>query len=236
MVFLVSLGVSGNCKTRAGGAPRRPTFFMLTVYTVPISLYCAKLRIVLRHKKLKWDEQPPPGGYGSAEYKAIVVSGNLPALVDENILIADSEAIAEYLDEKYPVPAMLPNKLGPRAKIRELSRFHDTRLEPEIRKLFANLSSGKRDARLNDIQANKINTRLSQLSNIIGPSPAKLTLAHCGYPITFAWLDVLVPLLSLKIRWPKNMIKWRKDIEAFPAVTTELSDYRPKLKEWLDTL
>ncbi len=68
---------------------------MLTVYTVPISLYCAKLRIVLRHKQLEWNEQTPPGGYGSNEYKTIVVSGNLPALVDGSLLIADSEAIAE---------------------------------------------------------------------------------------------------------------------------------------------
>ena len=47
---------------------------MLTVYTVPISLYCAKLRIVLRHKQLEWNEQMPPGGYGSDEYKTVVVS------------------------------------------------------------------------------------------------------------------------------------------------------------------
>ena len=83
---------------------------MLAIYSVPISLYCAKLRIVLRHKKLEWNEQAPPGGYGSDEYKTVVASGNLPALVDGSLVIADSEAIAEYLEEKYPVPAMLPGE------------------------------------------------------------------------------------------------------------------------------
>ena len=81
---------------------------MLTIYAIPISLYCAKLRILLRHKKIQWQELPPPGGYGSAEYKSIVPSGNLPALVDGSLLLADSEAIAEYLNEKYPNPPMLP--------------------------------------------------------------------------------------------------------------------------------
>jgi glutathione S-transferase/maleylpyruvate isomerase len=209
---------------------------MLTIYTVPISLYCAKLRIVLRHKELDWDEQPPPGGYGSDEYKSLVASGNLPALIDGSILIADSEAIAEYLDEKYPVPAMLPSNLGRKAKVRELSRFHDTRFEPELRKLFENISLDKRDIKLNKIQATKINMRLTQLSNIIDSAPMKLTLAHCGYPITFAWLDILAPLLSLSIKWPENIIKWRKEIESFPAISIELSDYRPKIKEWLDSL
>ena len=144
---------------------------MLTIYSVPISLYCAKLRIVLRHKKLEWNEQPPPGGYGSDEYKAIVASGNLPALVDGSLLVADSEAIAEYLEEKYPVPAMLPGEPSYRAKIRELSRFHDTRLEPEVRKLFGNLSPDKRNPQLNTAQAIQINTRLLQLSELLEDLP-----------------------------------------------------------------
>ena len=208
---------------------------MLTVYTIPISLYCAKLRIVLRHKQLEWNEQAPPGGYGSNEYKAVVVSGNLPTLVDGSLLIADSEAIAEYLEEKYPVPAMLPSKPSLRAKARELSRFHDTRLEPEIRKLFRKLSPDKRDPQLNIVQAKEINTRLIQLSEISKSSPSELSLAHCGYAITFAWLDVLVPLLPLQISWPKNILSWRKEIEAFPAVAAELSDYCPKIEDWLVT-
>ena len=209
---------------------------MLTIYTVPISLYCAKLRIVLRHKGLDWEEQLPPGGYGSEEYKSLVFSGNLPALIDGSILVADSEAIAEYLDEKHPIPAMLPKNLGPRAKIRELSRFHDTRFEPELRKLFGNISSDKQDVELNEIQTTKINIRLTQLSSIVDSAPTELTLAYCGYPITFAWLDILAPLLSLGINWPKNIIKWRGEIEAFPAVSAELSDYRPKLREWLGSI
>jgi hypothetical protein len=78
--------------------------------------------------------------------------------------------------------------------------------------------------------------RLTQLSNIIDSAPIKLTLAHCGYPITFAWLDILAPLLSLGIKWPENIIKWRKEIENFSAISIELSEYRPKIKEWLDSL
>ena len=70
---------------------------MLRVYSIPVSLYCAKLRILLRHKGLDWEEVMPPGCYGSDEYKRIVPSGNLPALVDNDLMLGDSEAIAEYL-------------------------------------------------------------------------------------------------------------------------------------------
>ncbi len=209
---------------------------MLTVYTVPISLYCAKLRIVLRHKQVEWEERPPTGGYGSDEYKRIVVSGNLPALEDGSLLVADSEAIAEYLEEKHPSPSMLPTEPGLRAKARELSRFHDTRLEPELRKLFKNLSMKDRDTRLNELQAAEINKRLLQLSEMIDHSAKHLLLAHCGYPISFAWIEALIPLLSLEVNWPKKVSTWRKKIETFPAVTEELADYRPKLRNWLDTV
>ena len=94
---------------------------MLTVYAIPLSLYCAKIRILLRHKALEWREIPPPGGYGSDEYKQIVPSGNLPALIDGDLMLADSEVIAEYLNEVFPDPPMLPADNHRRAKARERS-------------------------------------------------------------------------------------------------------------------
>lgn len=209
---------------------------MLTVYTVPISLYCAKLRIVLRHKELKWEEQSPIGGYGSDEYKTIVPSGNLPALVDGKLLIADSEAIAEYLEEICPTPAMLPAKPDTRAKTREAGRFHDTRLEPELRKLFKTLSSKNQDQKLQESQETEINTRLHQFSKLLNPEPNRLFLGDCGYPISFSWLDALIPLLSLRINWPTEIKTWRKKIEQFPAVKDELADYKPKLEKWMNNL
>lgn len=209
---------------------------MLTVYAVPISLYCAKLRIVLRHKGLKWNELQPPGGYGSVDYKKVVASGNLPALVDGDLLLADSEAIAEYVDEKFPVPNMLPDSLELRAKARQLGRFHDTRLEPEIRKLFGIFSCDKQDTEFKYLQAKQINERLSQLSYLYDNSPTKLFFTHCGYPISFAWLDLLNSELSLQLNWPDEIVRWRHEIESFPAVALELSDYVPKLDEWVKKL
>jgi hypothetical protein len=131
---------------------------------------------------------------------------------------------------------MLPGDLESKAKTRELSRFHDTRFEPELRKLFEHLTINSRDSKLNEVQASKINMRLTELSNIVDSTPTELTLAHCGYPITFEWLDMLAPLLPLVINWPEKIFKWRQEIEVFSAVSAELSDYRPKLKEWLDSL
>ena len=102
----------------------------MRIYTSDHSLYCAKLRILLHHKRVPYEEAPPPGGGGSPEYLSIVPSGNIPALCDGDLVLTDSEAIAEYLEEKYPDIPMLPDTLIGRAQSRERSRFSDTRLDP----------------------------------------------------------------------------------------------------------
>jgi glutathione S-transferase len=211
---------------------------MLTVYTLPISLYCAKLRILLRRKDLDWQEVSPPGGYGSDEYKAIVPSGNLPAIFDGDLLIADSEAIAEYLNEKHPDPPMLPMEAAQRAKARERSRFHDTRLEPELRKLFPHIAPQRRNPALAETQSRKISERLGQFAAMLGDGAVKLddmlTLGDCGFPITFTWIETLGPVLGLAVEWPEKVVTYRNSLSTHPAVATELAGYRPKLAEWLE--
>jgi len=212
-------------------------FFMLTVYAIPVSLYCAKLRILLRHKNLKWREQLPPGGYGSEEYKLIVPSGNLPALVEGNLIIADSEAIAEYLNEKHPLPPMLPRGSARRAKVRERSRFHDTRLEPALRKLFPHLQKGKRDTAVNDQQSTKLTALLEQFGRLLSVGDKQaLNLDDCGFAVTFIWIDLLTSELDLKISWPQAVLDYRRKLDDFAAVAEELSEYRPRLVDYVDSL
>lgn len=212
---------------------------MLTVYAIPVSLYCAKLRILLRHKGLEWREVPPPGGYGSDEYKQTVPSGNLPALVDGDLQLADSEAIAEYLNDKHPDPAMLPQDLTARAKVRERSRFHDTRLEPALRVLFAYIDTPEPDRPVCNAQSKAITARLGQLARILDQAcpdhDDPLTLADCGFPITFSWIEALAPRFGLTVEWPEAVTAYREIISHHPDVADELAEYRPRLEARLDT-
>lgn len=207
---------------------------MLTIFTIPTSLYCAKLRIALRHKNIEWREVPPTGGYGSAAYKKIVPSGNLPAMLDGDLLLADGEAIAEYLEERYPSPPLLPQGPADRAKMRERGRFHDTRLEPALRALFGAIEPGKRDASLNARQSIALSEKLGQLGRMLEAGPAlSFGLGDCGYPVTFAWIDSLTQPLSLAVEWPQSIVAYRARIEAEPAVVAELAAYRPILDDWV---
>nr|HMQ58081.1 glutathione S-transferase family protein [Rhizobiaceae bacterium] len=213
------------------GVSRLP---MLPVYAIPPSLYCAKLRIVLRAKGLEWREIPPPGGYGSDTYKALVPTGNLPALADGDLLIADSEAIAEYLEERYREPPLLPPDTALRAKMRERGRFHDTRLEPALRTLFATIAPQRRDPAFTARQSAEMTTRLQQLARMLERDPElAFGLGDCGFPITFAWIDALRPVLGLDVSFPDSVRTYRARIEAHPPVAAELASYRSVLDAWV---
>lgn len=210
---------------------------MIKIYAIPVSLYCAKLRILLRHINIDWEEVLPPGGYGSVEYKTYVPSGNLPALMDGDFQLGDSEAIAEYLNEVYPEPKMLPDDIYARAKVRELSRFHDTRLEPTLRKCFVYLPPAELDIIELKSISDALNAKLAQLDGLLDNNlhlvMDDFTLADCGYPITFAWLDALEAEMGLSINWPEKVQAYRKKVEIYPAVTAELQSYIPKLTVFL---
>ena len=108
----------------------------MILYATPVSNYAAKVAIALEWKGLAHERRMPPGGtYRSAEYRAIVPTGQVPALIDGDFLLVESDAIIEYLEDIAPRPTLLPRSPRQRATARMLSRFHDFQLEPAIHAL-----------------------------------------------------------------------------------------------------
>ena len=140
---------------------------MLTIYSVPIAVYSAKLRILLRHKNIPFEQLPPPGGYGSDAYRAIVPSGNIPAMIHDGFMLSDSEAIAEYLEEAFPATPMLPDTPKLRAKAREFSRSHDTRLEPAVRAMYPQVAYETRDTDAVNAGGAAISKQLASLALLL---------------------------------------------------------------------
>ncbi|EPX80182.1 glutathione S-transferase family protein [Litoreibacter arenae] len=206
---------------------------MYEIFSVDHSLYCAKLRLALRTKGLEWRDLAPP-----ADYLSLVPTGNLPALKDGNLTLTDSEAIAEYLEEKHPDSAMLPKGLIPRAKCRELSRFHDTRLEPALRLLFSNVSPATRVASETEAAHAEITKRLTALSTLLDQSPLprdRLWLGDCGLIVTLEWLDLMEQHSVLRpLHWSPTVRSYRAQMQALPQVAQELASYRPHMQDWMD--
>lgn len=81
-----------------------------------------RIRIVLHAKGLDYDYVPielTKDAHKRAEFLIINPQGFVPALQDGQNIISQSPAIAEYLEETYPHPALLPTEPLPRARVRE---------------------------------------------------------------------------------------------------------------------
>lgn len=102
---------------------------MLTLYSYWRSSAAYRVRIALNLKGLAYQQVPvhlvkDGGQQHSADYLALNPQGLLPLLVDEGnggVRIAQSLAILEYLDEVFPVPALLPADPAQRAQVRALA-------------------------------------------------------------------------------------------------------------------
>ena len=209
---------------------------MLRIYTSDHSLYCAKLRILLRHKGLRFEDLQPPGGGGSPDYLSIVPSGNLPALVDGDLVLTDSEAIAEYLDEKYPAIPMLPDTLTGRARSRERSRFADTRLEPALRLTFPHVAPDWRDPQVIGDAHALILKRLVALAKMLNISDLPRDTLWMGDPgtiVTLEWIDLFEGVVIPMLDWPEAVTIYRQDMLRHKSVRDELLAYQPKMLRYM---
>ena len=212
---------------------------MFFLYDLAVSSYGCKTRIVLRHKGLKWTSLSPPDGYGSSTYCKIVPSGTIPALLHDGFILAESDAIAEYINDLHPQPAMLPGDIQDRATARALSRFHDTRIEPVLRAYFGQVAPANRNADFIAQNATLLQQRFDQFNQMILPSPLlmgnQLSLADCGFAPSFAILRCLQSLLGFNFALPTPLIAYETALVVHPSVCNEYNDYVATLKKWAAT-
>jgi len=209
----------------------------MIIYTLPLSSYGNKVVLVLAAKRIDCELRPPPGGLYSETYRAIVPTGQIPALVDGDLQITESEVISEYLNEVYPDPPLLPADPKERARSRFFSRFHDIRLEPHVRNLFWQVPLKKRDLAVVDHNLDIINARLAELGRLATPAPylvgPRLTLADCAYPSTLMYLDLILGAMGREAVYPEVIVAWRQTLAADPLVRSVMEPHAKAGAEWL---
>jgi len=209
---------------------------MIRLYALPISSYSAKVRICLRAKGLDFEEVAPPGGYGSEDYTALVPVSTIPALDHDGFTVWDSEAIIEYIEEAFPHPPMLPADVRQRAFARSLSRFHDTRLEPNIRALFPQVAPESRDPDKVAASLAVIGTRLKQLSAVLDRAPLvpgeTVMLCDCGFAISFLLLEKLGAAIGFEVPIDGPVAFYRKRLLRQSAVDAVLQPYERAIADW----
>ena len=172
----------------------------MKLFNSDLSPYSARVRIAIYAKNLPVEIVAAPGGTGSPEYKKLNPTGKVPALEDGGQVIAESEVICEYLEDRFAAPALRPADPLGRARVRTLSRFADLYLAPPLSALFGQLNPATRDAKLVAEKLAELSAKLDQLEALVVASPyaagSELTLADCALAPVFFFLTRLMPSLG----------------------------------------
>ena len=131
---------------------------------------------------------------------------------------------------------MMPDDVTARARARELSRFHDTRLEPVLRSFFGQVAPAGRDSAIIAETGTLLQARLDQLAEIAAPAPLltgeQLAIADCGFVASFGILDLLREVLDLEVALPQPIAAYACELAAHQSVAPEDSRYRQALRDW----
>ena len=213
---------------------------MIRFNALPLSAYCTKVRIVLRIKRIPFEETPPPGGhYASAEYQTYMPPGTIPSVEHDGFKLFDSEAIVEYLEDVYPDPPMRAEDPRQRARQRAISQFHNTRVEPAVRVLFPLVKQGSEMPGEDGLGGlvDGFCRQLEKLEQIIDPAPyiggAKPCLADCAFPATLRMGQDIFAHLGARVSLSPRLDAWLDALEDHAVIGDEVAANRAAIAGWL---
>ena len=105
---------------------------MTRLYHFPLSPFCRKVRLSLGEKRIEvelidtryWEKAP--------EFLRRNPAGKVPILNIDGKTLTESAAINEYLEERYPEPALMPASADGRYEVRRLVSWFDDKFHNEV--------------------------------------------------------------------------------------------------------
>jgi glutathione S-transferase len=168
---------------------------MITLCGFSLSNYYNKVKLVLLEKGIPFTEERV--GTGSADEAVLAATplGKIPFIRADGQTLCESQVIVDYLEARFPQPALLPADPLAAAKVRELATFIDLHLELVVRELygqafFGGTASDSTKARVHKQLTKNIAgfKRLAKFSPYVAGS--NFTLADCS-----AWVSL--PLVGM---------------------------------------
>ncbi|SFE18665.1 glutathione S-transferase [Sulfitobacter brevis] len=105
---------------------------MARLFHVPLSPFCRKVRLSLAEKKIEvelveeryWEQDP--------DFMRRNPAGKVPVLRLDGIMMSESAAICEYIEETRPEPSLLPQDPLQRLEVRRLVSWFDDKFHREV--------------------------------------------------------------------------------------------------------
>lgn len=211
---------------------------MRTLYYLPLSPFCRKVRLILKEKKLDFQLVQEKTWERRTAFLKLNAAGEVPVLVDENNqVVADSQVIAEYLEETYPEINLLGNKATERNEVRRLCAWFDQKFYREVgsclvfEKVFRRMMGrGGPDSTAIRTGNQKIHSHLEYITWLM---ERRRWLA--GDQLSLADLTAAAHLSSVDylgdVPWDKHeMAKdWYVRVKSRPSFRTLLDDWIPSI-------
>jgi glutathione S-transferase len=105
---------------------------MNRLYHYPLSPFSRKVRLCLAEKKIEvelveeryWEQSP--------EFLRRNPAGMIPVLKHGSLMMSESQAICEYLEETHPTPPLMPRDPEGRYEVRRLVAWFDGKFNEEV--------------------------------------------------------------------------------------------------------
>jgi len=115
----------------------------MKLYSGPVSLFTAKVRIALGEKRIAYDRIEVGWSLEHAyrphhpDVVALNPKRQVPVLVDGDVVLPDSTVILEYLEDRFPSPPLYPADVSMRARCRRMEAAADEIIFPDLWTLIA---------------------------------------------------------------------------------------------------
>jgi glutathione S-transferase len=204
----------------------------MKLYSGPLSLFTAKVRIALAEKGIEYELVSVPFGRTRGyepkhpDVLAINPKGQVPVLVDGELALFDSTVILEYLEDRAPTPALYPRDVVARARCRQLEAAADEILFPSvfelIQQVFYEPAGGVRDAARIARARAAIGRHYDDLETKLGDRAFLCDgfgVADIGYFLTITFATTLGAPLGDET---PRLQAWYDRVRTRPSVTKEL--------------
>jgi glutathione S-transferase len=106
---------------------------MRVLYHILLSPFARKVRLVLAEKNLEFTTKTEKVWERRPEFLALNPAGDVPVLIEpDGTVLADTDAIIEYLDEVYREKILIGINPIDRAEVRRLCAWFDVKMNSEV--------------------------------------------------------------------------------------------------------
>jgi glutathione S-transferase len=148
----------------------------IKLYDFKASPNCQRVKIVLEEKKRPYETVPVDlrkGEQKKADFMKLNPYGKVPVVIDGDTVLYESCVINEYLEEKYPQPALMPKDPGKKAKVRILIDYGLGHLDAPYQKVRMEFTKDEKERSQAALEEGKreLKNLLQRLEREIGDQP-----------------------------------------------------------------